>query len=103
MGPRILPAAFTSSRARSPCVTTIAPIKSPSPLRHVPVDGPYPISRAPQIFAELLRHGHRAVAAAGATNRDGQVGLSLLDEPRHEERQEGGNLSVVIAVVPALL
>src|SRR6266850_8022056 len=98
--PRILLAAWTSSRARSPCVTTNAPITlSPSSLREIPVDRAHAVPRARQVLAQSLGHRYGAVPPARASDGQSHVGLSFLDEFRHQVVHQRVDLVIVLVVL----
>ena len=85
-------AAFSSSSASRPCVTTRSP---GAPSRHPRHS--FPRSRCvtetgtpvlDEVLADLLRQRHRAVLAARAADRDRQVALPLGRVVRDEEVEE---------------
>src|SRR5258707_6515565 len=87
MSPTIVRAAFTSSAASAPCVTTTMPITR-SLLAQVAMADADGIPVPGQLLRHRVRDNDRPVAAARAPDPDGEVALPLLDVARDHVGQE---------------
>src|SRR4029079_7390038 len=87
MSPTMVRAAFTSSPARAPWVTTTMPIP-PLLLAQVAMAHADGIPVAGQLLRQRVRDHDRAMAPARAPDADGEVALAFLDVARDHVGEE---------------